>query len=667
MNLKSRLRPKKIWIYFLFFSAYLLPTSLWGQNKSEVKYEFGKISPSDFESNDSIISSDDAALIMADFGQCEVHINFNSDFEVKFETFTRMKILKSEALKEANQIVVLYSGTRSSEKITSLNAIVHNLENGEVVSTKLRNREWSLEPYDDNLNIVRYTLPNVKVGSIIEIEKVIRGPFIVKLPTWNFENDYPTRFSQFKLYYPEMMGYKMMGRGYLPYKSFDRSSEMFNEIGSSASTLSYKRASYNIIYENVAAFKSENLMDAPENYRTKFEAELGFIAWENAETQFFYKDWNHSTKEFLEDERTTNFLNPKSKNAQHFDIDPEKNGTLDGAKELFALIRDNMVTNDDKNYLYPSYTPAEVYTQSRGSRNAINWMLIYALRSNGFKAYPLLLTARDEERPLEVFPIFTQFSTVITALELDGEYMILDPSNKLMAFSQLPTYYHNGRGMVANPESVTWVTLNSAHPTVSRTLISLDSLSENTFSGQFKLSMQGRYAEDFRKSHWDDTEIETEDLDLPDSWTVHSIEVKNLKEREMPIELICKISIPAEAIGTSLFLPTILYHDLSENPLTAETRKYPVNYPSAWKQEYICQIKLSENLTFPALPESKQYALPESAGSFSINVTESFNVLTVRSVVDMRKPNFEPHECAPLRVFYDLISNSHSSLLEIAH
>ncbi len=666
MKPKNCIQPAKIWIFSLLVSAQLLTLPLWSQSKGEVNYQLGKISPADFETNDSIISPDDAAFIMIDFGQCEVHINYESKFEVKFETYIRMKILKSDALDEANQIVYLRSGT-NSQKITALKAIVHNLENGEVVSTKLRSREWSIEPYDENVNMVRFTLPNVKVGSIIEIEKVVRSPLSYRLPSWTFENDYPTRYSQFKLYYPEMMGYKMMGSGYLPHTKYERGSELFKETGSSNSIWTYKRSSFNIIYENVPAFKSENLMDAAENYRTRFKAELGFIAWPQKEVEYFYKDWDHSTKQFLEDEITKNFLNPKSKKAQNFGIDPDKYGTLEGAKELFALIRDNMVLNGEHNYLYPDYTPAELYEKGLGSRNAINWMLIYALRSNGFKAHPVLLTGRNEERPVTLFPIFTQFSNVITALEMDSTYFLLDPSNKVMAFNQLPTMYHNGRGLVANPESVTWVDLNSGFPTISRTLISLESMTDQTFSGQFRLVLQGRYAESFRRTHWDDSDIDASDLDLPKSWIVHSIDLKNLKERDLPIELSCKISIPAEVIGSSVYLPTILYHDLSENPLTAENRKYPVNYPSPWKQEYICQIKLSENTGFSSLPESKQYALPENAGFFSINAAESFNTLTVRSVVDIRKPHFEPNECAPLREFYDLISHSHTSLLEIAH
>lgn len=64
--------------------------------------------------------------------------------------------------------IFLYSSGRSEEKIQNLKAATYNLEDGKLVATELDKKSIFKDKYDKNRMQMKFTLPAVKEGSIIE-------------------------------------------------------------------------------------------------------------------------------------------------------------------------------------------------------------------------------------------------------------------------------------------------------------------------------------------------------------------------------------------------------------------------------------------------------------------------------------------------------------------
>jgi hypothetical protein len=87
------------------------------------------------------------------------------------------------------------------ESVKFSNACTYNLEDGKIVKTKLNNevsRKFKLL-----LNIASISLPNAKVGSVIEFKYTITSEHIVKFPV--YEYSIPLNYSEYNTEVPDFL------------------------------------------------------------------------------------------------------------------------------------------------------------------------------------------------------------------------------------------------------------------------------------------------------------------------------------------------------------------------------------------------------------------------------------------------------------------------------
>jgi hypothetical protein len=110
-----------------------------------------------------------------------------------------------------------FSSTGSSEdKVTQLKAVTYSLENGQAVETKLNKDGIFKQKLSRYYDLQKFTMPNVKEGSIIEYSYTIMSDFYSKFPNWQFQHDFPVRHSEFWAMIPEFFFYEKYMQGYVP-------------------------------------------------------------------------------------------------------------------------------------------------------------------------------------------------------------------------------------------------------------------------------------------------------------------------------------------------------------------------------------------------------------------------------------------------------------------
>jgi len=91
--------------------------------------------------------------------------NDNSNFICTFERHVRIKILKPEGFDFATFKIPLYHNSDGEEKIAALKAKTYNLD-GKILTDKLEKNSIFKEETAPNLKRVKFTMPNIKVGSV---------------------------------------------------------------------------------------------------------------------------------------------------------------------------------------------------------------------------------------------------------------------------------------------------------------------------------------------------------------------------------------------------------------------------------------------------------------------------------------------------------------------
>jgi len=190
MNSKTFKRKISI-IIFLFISL----NAVWAQ-KAPMKY--GKVDKADLEMKVYPLDSTASAVLLCNYGY------FDSN-QMQFVHQMRIKILKEEGKDQGNLTVP------ASERTTVKGQTV-NLENGVPVVTKLNKEGIFIERISRYSYQARVAMPNVKVGSVLDIEFYYDG-----LPSyWSFQRSIPVRWSELILEESIYFSFRKNSTGYVP-------------------------------------------------------------------------------------------------------------------------------------------------------------------------------------------------------------------------------------------------------------------------------------------------------------------------------------------------------------------------------------------------------------------------------------------------------------------
>lgn len=630
----------------------------------ESPYSFGDVSPSDFKIESEIIREDDPAVILCDIGASEMGYGARGQGEIQYSRYSRIKVLSKEGLDQGDRTISLYVGESDAQTVYRLKAQVHNLENGEVVTSKLKNKDWTEERYSDKINLVRFSLPNVKVGSIIEVSYELRDPFWFQLSDWEFQSDLPTVYSAYYVYHPNEIGYKLLKLGYYELTDVDQGSEYVTTNRTSVSGGVYRRNHFKFVCEHLPAFKNLNLMDDKENYIPRIIGELSYLEQSDGNIKHYFQDWGRSVNEFLDDNTIKYFLKIKKKSFR-IPVPENINDTLSQAMYLHRYIQEKVKCSEPGNQLIPGKSAEIIATEGISTKNEANWLLVYSLKAQGIKAYPVLATSRSAPRVVETFPIISQFSRVLAGAVISGEFYILDASSPYMNFGQIPADLHNGTGLLLARDNPRWIDLYSKQRTTSNTMIHFDQFTEGVLKGKMKIRKSGVEAEELRS----DTKMQEsqiiEALDLSDEWDLSLLSCAGLQAKSDLIQLELDVAYQAENLAGNYYVPAVLLDGIQENPLTEEERIYPVSFPGTWEKSYTCMIELPQNYSVSAAPENAAFSLPDGLAMFQFSANPVANQLVLSSKIRMMDDSFESEQYSALRQLYDLISASHSSMIEI--
>lgn len=167
-TIKRNLRTARVWLALFF--AFSFQSHTFAQPDP---VRFGKVEMADLQAKTYANDTSAEAVVLCDYGQTEFVYNNERGFQTKSERTTRVRILKKSGYDWATVEVPLYrNNANDEEKLSNLKGYTYNLQNGQVVKERLGKEAIFLEKKDENHLIQKFTLPNVKEGSVIEANRL---------------------------------------------------------------------------------------------------------------------------------------------------------------------------------------------------------------------------------------------------------------------------------------------------------------------------------------------------------------------------------------------------------------------------------------------------------------------------------------------------------------
>lgn len=658
-------------ILLLLFTCLVMQFSI--AQKAPVK--FGDVTLDEVKMTSYPADSSARAVVLYDYGTSEIVFNSSTFwFQLQFERTTRIKIHKKEGYSFADFQIPLYHSNSGKEKLLSIKVTTYNLESGKIVETKMKSDGMFTEKYDQNTDIIKFTAPNVKEGSVIEVSYKISSDFLHYLRDWDFQSSIPVAWSEYRAFIPEYFYYDKYMQGYVPLqvnetKEYPRSfmintKERTTDPGSRVTStqfqsdkIEYREFQHRWVAKDVPAFREEPFMTSSHDYISKINFELTSYKLPNKPVQNIMGTWYDLNKSFLEspyfgdvvsgsgflkkttEEVTTGLSTPEEKTAA-----------------IYHYVKSTLEWDGTSRKFVADVTLKDALEKKKGSSAHINLMLTSMLQKAGIQANPVLVSTRSNGFVRENMALSSQFNYVICAVRLNDKNILLDATDRLLPIGVLPERCLNGRGYVISAETPGWIELTAPKSrTGGSSKMVLNSKGE--FTGELTITSDGYFGRKSRSAYLTHGEEEyLKKFQHGKEFHVAKAEFQNIQKIDKPMEEKYNISWhPADATPGIIYLTPVFYLNEQENPFKLEKRQYPVDFGSAFERTFMLSLTIPDNYIVDEVPESKIFGLPQNTGRYIYNVNITGNTINIASMLTINRNLFSQHEYEGLREFYAMV------------
>jgi hypothetical protein len=655
-----------------WFSTLLAVLPLWVVNAQvKVGFPFGNVTHEELGMNTYHMDSAASAVFLNEFGEAYFD---PVDDQIIFEYHCKIKILKPEGVKFGNFEIPLYKSTTTANKETllSVKASVFNLENNQVVETRLEPRNIYSEVINKNYDAKKFALPNVRVGSVFEVIYQTSSPFIFNFHDWKFQDEIPKVQSEYQIKIPGKYVYNIQLKGFLNLSKNESSIEkncMGNRMAPGSAFVDCVINKYGM--KNIPAFIEEDYMTAKKNFISAITFELSEIRHLDGHVDKVTKQWKDAEKELSLESRFGKQLKQGKEIGKQIDAmvgnisDP-----IEKAKAIYSHIKKHLTWNEVFGIL-SDLGVKKAYESRTGSVADINLTLIAALDYAGFNVDPMLLSTRANGLATELYPVLSEFNYVVACLTVDNIVYLLDATDPYMPFGMLPERCLNGKGRVFAEKGSYWFDLKPIEKDkkVSVYTLVLDS------SGAFKGTIQHRYygyasVNQRKKIHAFNTTNEyVADLQRNlGSVTFVNYEITGLDDLDEPISE--NFTVEIEGVDnlnkeSLLINPFFGNRIVTQNPFRSKQRLYPVDFGVPIERTSVLTLTIPKGFDLVDRPNAVTITLPSGGGRFIYEVQGmNENRISVNYFLQLNKNVYNSQEYKALKnMFNAIIQAQHADLI----
>lgn len=625
-----------------------------------------------------------AAVVLGDFGEITIKYDeIQRSFHTIFVKHTRVKILKKDGYSWSDHAVDLYHDADIMQKISGVSGTTYNLENGKISKSKLTKDSQFTEKVSDYWDTFKFTMPDVKEGSVIEFRYLMESDYLLTLPVWNFQYSIPVVWSELKISIPEYYTYNRTLTGYDPFYidetttgkvnlSFTQKENVSDDNFTvkneyRTSNINYTTNNSRMVVKDVPAFKDEPYLTSAENYIMKATYELARVWFPESEERLYTESWETINKKMLENENFGLQLKAPSLfiNDKVDEINASTNDPVEKIRKIHEFVKDHMKWND-KNSCYTTLTLRSAFNEKSGNAADINLLLTQMLKKAGLDANPVILSTRSNGLINAQFPILSQFNYIIASVNNSGRLYLLDATDPNCTPDLLPQRCLNGNGLLIDEKGPRWIMLNpeKKYEYTSKADLVLDETGKIEGSITNLRNDYGAYmlrqSMDEQKSEDDfieELEKDNPGLEFTEYNFLHRKEIYEPMTEEYKVN----INGYADLAGDYIYCNPLLTERIKSNPFRLEVRKYPIDFGYPIAQIYNLNLKVPEGYEVQEIPEPLQLSLPGNSASFlyKIEVLENGN-LNLINELKINKSVFLYDEYPLIKEFYSKIVQKHA-------
>jgi transglutaminase-like putative cysteine protease len=595
------------------------------------------------------------AVILRDEG----HVEVKSGGGIVFERFRRVKLLSEEGYDHATVHIPYHTG-KNGQRVRKIegHTITANPDSGGVEYHPLKEKSIFREDVAADRKRVRFTLPALEPGAIVEFhyEKTSENPLF--LPDWQFQFDEPVLWSEYVAEIPDYFRYVRTKTGGL---SFDvKNSKRVTSAGPRAQKFRW-------VIKDAPALREEPFMTTLSDYRTALEFQLAAMRLPGqATTTQVMNTWDRLARDLAGNPSFGQRL--ESTGNLRRQTERVLSDTASAREKMIALydyVRENMTWTGAR-AVFAGHDLDAVLEAKKGNSAELAMLLTMMLREAGLQADPVLISTRSHGRVMDKYPMVDQFNDLLVRAVAGGESFLLAPTDPMRPYDLLPPEALNEKGWVMDPDNPRWIKLRTSRRFHRRLLVRGELTPDGGFDGTLEVidkgyaALRSRHAlEEGEKKEFARGELFSEHGNA----RINEVSVSNEKQAPRPLKTKIHFAMPSYAQSASdyLYAGSFPVHLLSENPLRQPDRTFPLNLNFPRDITYTLNLKLPDGYAVKDLPKDKRFRVAGGEASFSRMIDEQSGTVTMRMRHVMNRSMYPARVYDRMRSLFDEIISAQNS------
>jgi uncharacterized protein DUF3857/transglutaminase superfamily protein len=570
--------------------------------------EFGQVTAEEINMKECDFDKEAEAVIIFD----DAWTDHDDDYSMLTTRRVRIKILNEKGLERGNIIIPFYSGN-NFEFIKDIRGVTSNIDaSGNLTHIDLDRKSIYIEKRDNYYSLVKFAMPAVKTGSIIEYSFVSEMKHYGGLDDWKFQSDLPTMKSCYMLQV-------------LPTAEFTYSVQKKKDYHIIIKPIADQGKIY-FEMNNIPALRFEPFMDAARDYLQRVIFQLSGVINRSGNKMDVNTTWKSTAYDLVTDKEFGGQIDKSIKADELQLLVQNKPSGAEKLKIIYNYVRDNISWNG-YNSKYAVDGVKTIWEKKRGTTGGINLLLINLLKSNGIEVYPLLVAERDFGKIDTTYPFLDRFNKVVAFAIADGQQYILDATEKNTPVGLTPFSLLNTIAFLVDKKGYKLLRIASANKTYkNRILINADLNAKGQLHGNATVQSLD-YARQVRVESIRENrkEFVSGTFEKPyENISIDSFYINNLDDESLMLEQGIRFSQQLNESGGFVFVNYNLFTGMEKNPFTSSIRFTNVNFG------YPHELLLEANIKLPA--NSKTDDLPKD------QVMEN-NSKTIRLFREIRSEN----------------------------
>lgn len=651
---------KRVRMILISLLACFAWTEIMAQQNVQPNLKFGNPSKEELSITSCPFDSTAKAMVLCSITDVNYVFSANN-FKVEYTVKRRIKILSQEGVEEANISIPTYnpdqSGGVGREQLYGIKATAYNMVNGKLVKTKMGNNLIFEERLDKKHLLTKFTVPQVKAGTVIEYQYVKSSDFYYQIDDWYAQESIPVLYTQYDIEVPSFFVFNLdqTGANSLQYAQTNGNKGYFSPDNPEQTTI------YSFKGHDLPALKNDKYLWCPEMYANKVGFELRSINIPGAYYKDFTATWKDIDDQLMKDDdfgariKRSNPLKNEMKAAR---LDTISDFTKKLAATIMLLKKQ---VKWDGTYALFGNSSRNVLKEGKASNADINFLLMNMLNAMNIKTVPLVMRIRDEGILPVSHPSLEALNTfVVGVFENDSTMHFVDGSAERGYVDILPptllTKAHAVNGGVVDLMSKAFSKVTC--------MITAEMKDDGSMKGKIHTRYQGLSSLMKKRDFLEAKDSADYVKDVAKQFGVNANQYKlQYVHKYSPVtEQWIGFEKDGEA-GNLIYLNPVLDLPFGEIPFTAPERKLPVEFDSPFSESYVARIKLPANYVLEELPKPVYLRSPDSKLSFVMQSKMEGDVLLVNYNFAVRKPFFLPTEYAGLKSFFEDVYNKVKSVV----